>query len=82
MDISKLTAKGLLRWMLTSENRFARWLRTDFEEVKPLNPLIPLSIQERINRAEFDAAVYGKNPVPEYERIYDDLIKSSLFKGS
>jgi len=59
----------LVCWVLTSENWFARWLRADFEE----NPMIPRRIQERINRAEFNAAVHGKDPVTEYERIYEEL---------
>jgi len=60
----------IVRWVFTSDNWFARWLRADFEYV---NSKIPRKIQERINRAEFDAAVCGTNPIPEYERIYEQL---------
>ena len=66
----------MFKWLYTSENWLARWLTERDQEYR--SPKIPPKIQERINRAEYDAMMEGKCPCLEYEAIYRELTAHSV----
>ena len=60
----------LVRWTMVSQNWFARWLTYRLKSTGPL-----AKVQASIDAAEFDAVVYGIDPVPEFERIYSEVTR-------
>lgn len=60
----------IVKWFYTNQSWFARWLTA-----RPKCKL-PFRLQQEVDVAEFNAYTEGVNPTPEYEIIYQKLVKN------